>query len=121
MLPERKNMAIFIGAVAKQVLYGYRDMQKLLEENVNRKSVAALVHRYNQDLEFIREWFNKGDQSYLEPIAHLQPLSVKTNGWWETWLLSRRIRADGRLLLATTHDFLEEHLQPEDKAETGFK
>jgi len=113
-------MAIFIGAVAKQVLFGYRDVQKLLEENVDRKSAAALVNRYNQDLEFIREWFDKGDQSFLEPIVHLETLSVKTNGWWETWSLSRRIKSDGRLLLATTHAFLEMHLQPEDKKETGF-
>jgi hypothetical protein len=99
---------------AKQVFVAYRQLETLLKERLGYVTAPARLQTYNRILETLKQCFST-DKTFSDAVKHLGSLRVNLDD------LPRKMEADGGILLATAHSFIELYLSPEDKKKAiGF-
>jgi hypothetical protein len=99
---------------AKRALIAYRQLSEIAKETLHFASGDAYVETYNRVLENLKQCFTL-DKAFLESIGHLKPLARGAND------LPYQMSCDSKILLATTHSFIEMYLSPEEKKKAiGF-
>jgi hypothetical protein len=103
---------------AKKVLIAYRQLEAMLKHHVGVASAKALAESYDRVLETLRQCFSF-DEAFSDSISHLKSLSTLARV--EPMDAAYQIEADGKVLLATAHSFIELYLSPEEKRKAiGF-
>ena len=109
-------MALDPNDAAKRVLICYRQLNELLKDIAGTKARARL-ESYNHILETLKEC-SALDLAFADAVRHLQPIQPEGLAAGEAHL---KLGADGAVLLATAHSFIELYLSPEEKKKTmGF-
>ncbi len=87
-----------------------------MKEPVGVASAIAHVDTYNRILDTLNQCFSI-DKSFSDAVSHLKHLQKGAGGI----NLATQLDADGPILLATAHAFIELHLSAEDKKKAiGF-
>jgi hypothetical protein len=111
-------MALEPQQAAKKVLIAYRQLEAMLKDHIGVASVKAQAESYDRILETFRQCFSF-DKAFSDSISHLR--SLGTSARVEPMDAAFQIEADGKLLLATAHSFIELYLSPEEKKKAiGF-
>ena len=108
-------MALDSNDAAKRVLICYRQLTELLKDlkDITMVEAEARLKSYNHILETLKECFAL-DSTFTDSVKHLQPIS--SGG-----APNLKLGADGVVLLATAHSFIELYLSPEYKSKAiGF-
>jgi hypothetical protein len=110
--PQQQKLDV----AAKRALICYRQLDELLKDIVGAKARARL-ESYNSILETLKECFAH-DADFADTVKHLRPIRPEGLRGGEAQL---KLGADGAVLIATAHSFIELYLSPEDKKKAiGF-
>jgi hypothetical protein len=111
-------MSLDTSEAAKKVLIAYRQLEAMVRDGVGVASAKAQVESYDRILETLKQCFSL-DKAFADSISHLNSLSTLARG--DAMLAAHQMEADGGVLLATAHSFIELYLSPEDKKKVlGF-
>jgi hypothetical protein len=103
--------------LAKKALIAYRQLHEIVKETLGHETAKAHLDSYNRIVETLNECFAI-DPAFADAIKHIhafgEPLAPGVR-------LVFKMEADGKILLATAHSFIEMYLSPEDKKKAiGF-
>ena len=100
----------------QRVLVAYRQLSEI-RKGKGVSSARAHMISYNRILNTLNECFSI-DRVFADAVSHLRALEHSEGGGFQ---LSCQLEADGAVLLATAHSFIELYLSPEDKKKAiGF-
>lgn len=110
-------MALDPNEAGKRVFIAYRQLHEIVKDGVGVSAAKANLISYNKILETLNQCFAI-DVAFKDAVNHLHPVGYDAAHALE---IAHKIQADGKVLLATAHSFIEMYLSADDKKKAfGF-